>query len=180
MVYIFYFLCYTHHRRMEEMKIVIVDEKTFLEDPEFWVKTMREFNAEQTAEKMLGTIRRNCFFCFAFNDDGEVVSWSRSAKTYGRKTMYCLRHIFTKPEFRGKGYAGLCFKATEDYITKNDISITKIYTFVDNDNESSIKFHEKMGYKRVKKPSKYLVDMHGWDSAIMFEKHIDRNLEKER
>ena len=154
------------------MKVEIVDEKTFLENPSFWVKTMQEFFPDKTEQTMLETIRRNCFFSFVFNDEGEVVAWSRSAKTYGRKTLYCLRHVETKPEFRGNGYAVLLYKASEDYIKQIDRDAKKIYTFVRDDNKSSIKLHEKMGYKRVKKPSKYLVDMHGWDTAIMFEKRI--------
>ena len=162
------------------MQTVIVDEKMFLSRPEFWVKTMREFYPEQTANDMLATIRNGSFYCFVFNDRGEVVSWSRTAKTYGRKTMYCLRQVETKKEERGNGYAGLNYKASEEYIAKTDSNAKTIYTFVDDDNESSIRLHEKLGYKQVEKPSKYLVNMHGWNTAIMFEKQIERENEKEQ
>ena len=158
------------------MKTIIVDKQTFLKNPKFFVKTMQEFDSNITEESMLRTIEFNSFYFFAFDDNG-VVSWGRCAKTYGRKTMWCIRQIETKKEYQGKGYAGLLYRACEDYLSR-DTKSKRIYTFVDSENEKSIRFHEKMGYERVGTVSKEIREMHGWDSAIMFEKRIEKEIVK--
>lgn len=108
-----------------------------------------------------------------------IMGKSRCGKTYGRKTMWCIRQIDTKKEYQGKGYAGLLYRPCEDYLSR-DTKEKRIYAFVDSENEKSIQFHEKMGYKRVEKVSKEIREMHGWDSAIMFEKRIEKEIVKEQ
>ena len=161
------------------MKTIIADKQTFIKNPKFFVKTMREFDSNITEESMLRTIEFNSFYFFAFDDNDNVMSWGRCAKTYGRKTMWCIRQIETKKEYQGKGYAGLLYRACEDYLSQ-DINAKRIYAFVDSENEKSIQFHEKMGYERVEKVSKEIREMHGWDSAIMFEKRIEKEIVKEQ
>ena len=159
------------------MKTIICNEQTFLENPSFFVDALREFCSEQTYAGMLNTIKNNCFYIFVFDEHNDVVSWGRCAKTYGRKTMWCIRQVETKEQYQGKGFAGLLYAACEEYL-QQDKNAKRIYTFVDDDNEKSIRFHEKMGYRRVEKASKEIREMHGWDSAIMFEKHIEKENEK--
>lgn len=154
------------------MKTIIVDEEKFLSNPDFFTKTLQEFCPQETAESMLNTIRNRCFYCFVFNENEEVVSWSRTAKPWDRKTLYCIRQVETKVEHRGKGYAGFCYKASEEYISMNDEKAKRIFVFVDEENTSSIRFHEKLGFSKSSKVSKYLKDLYGWDSACMLEKEI--------
>lgn len=156
------------------MKTIIVDEEKFVNNPDFFTKILQEFCPEETEESMLNTIRNRCFYCFVFNENDEVVAWSRTAKPWDRETLYCVRQVETKEEHRGKGYAGLCYEAAEEYISKHDEKAKKIFTFVDAENESSIRFHEKLGYSKSNKVSKYLKELYGWDSANMFEKEITR------
>lgn len=159
------------------MKTIIVDKQTFINNPKFFVKTMQEFDSDITKDDMLRTIEFNGFYFFAF-DNGDVVSWGRCAKTYRRKTMWCIRQIETKKQYQGKGYAGLLYSVCEDYLRKNT-QAKIIYTFVDTKNEKSLNFHKKMGYERVENVSKEIRELHGWDSAIMFEKLIQRDTIKE-
>ncbi len=161
------------------MKTIIVDMENFLLKPQFYVNVMKEFGDDEiTKDDMQRTISYNGFYFFAFDDNNNVVSWGRCAKAYRRKTMWCIRQIETKEDYRGNGYAGALYKLCEEYLRRKD-DARKIYTFVDVDNNTSIRFHEKMGYKKVKKVGKEIRYMHGWDSAIMFEKQIKREIEKE-
>lgn len=155
------------------MKSIIVDKQTFLKNPDFFVNGMLQFDDEITKEDMLRTIEFNGFYFFAFDDDDKLAAWGRCAKTYGRKTMWCIRQIQTKEEYQRQGYAELLYKECEKFLT-NNTSVKRIYAFVDENNFKSIKFHEKMGYDRVERVSKEIRQMHGWDSAIMFEKKINR------
>lgn len=154
------------------MKTIIVDEKAFKENPTKYLNTLREFAPDETEETMLRTLNnRESVFCFVFDDNDLVVSWARGVMAYNRQTIYIIRQVETKEEFKGKGYAGLCYTAIEEYLSKQD-KAKRIITFVDDENISSIKFHEKMGYTRVE-PSKYLKDLYGWENAYMYEKEIE-------
>ena len=152
------------------MKILIADDKSFKDKSEIYVKALKEFCPNETANSMLNTIKRDCFFCFVFNDNEEVVTWARVAKPYNRKTIYCIRQIETKEQHQGNGYASFCYSAIEDYVSKLE-NAKKLISFVDNENISSINFHKKMGYTVNKTASKYLQNLYGWNSAIMFEKN---------
>ncbi len=121
------------------------------------------------------TIKNNCFYCFVFNDNDEIITWCRVAKPWDRKTIYVIRQVETKDQFKGKGYASLCYFAVEEYISKID-NARKIISFVDDENVSSIKLHEKLGYTKNYNASKYLRELYGWNSAIMFEKKIVKQL----
>ena len=155
------------------MKTIIVNEEVFLKTPDLFVKALEEFGPGTTAEDMLRTIRFNGFYFFAFDEKDNVTAWGRCAKTWRRKTMYCIRQVETKEEYRNKGYASQLYKVCEEYLKRDGIA-KRIYTFVDKDNVASLRFHEKNGYSRVNKVSKEIREIHGWESAIMFEKQINK------
>lgn len=153
------------------MKTIIADINSFPLNAELFIKSLKEFCPNETTELMFSTIKNRCFFCFVFNDNNEVVSWCRVAKPWNRKTIYVIRQIETKEKFKRKGYAEICYSEAEKYISTLN-NAKKIITFVDNENTPSIRFHEKNGYVRTENTSKYLIDLYGWNSAIMFEKKV--------
>lgn len=99
--------------------------------------------------------------------------WCRVEKPWFRKTIYVIRQVETDEKHRCKGYASACYQAIEKYISQID-SARKMIAFVDNENTKSIKFHKKAGFSKSKKTSKYLTNLYGWKSAIMFEKIINK------
>ncbi len=159
------------------MKTSIVDINSFKLNEKLFVKSMQNFYPDMTSEIMLSTIKNNCFYCFAFDENDKAVSWCRVAKPWDKKTIYIIRQIETAEKSKGKGYASNCYQAVEKYLSQID-NAKKIIAFVDNKNVESIKFHEKSGYSKSLKTSKYLSNLYGWDSALMFEKVIHKGKER--
>ena len=153
------------------MKTLIADINSFKLNEQLFIKSMQTFCPNETAESMLSTIKNNCFYCFAFDENNKVASWCRVAKPWDRKTIYVIRQIETAEKYKGKGYASACYQAIEKHLSQID-SARKIIAFVDDENIQSIKLHEKLGYSKSKNASKYLSNLYGWESALMFEKEI--------
>lgn len=155
------------------MNIIIADINSFQDNEKLFVKAMQRFCPNETSESMLSTIKSNSFYCFVFDEINNAVCWCRVAKPWDRKTIYVIRQIETAEQYKGKGYASACYKAVEKYIAQLDNS-RKIIAFVDDENIQSIKLHEKLGYSISHNPSKYLYNLYGWESALMFEKDITK------
>ena len=153
------------------MKTLIAYINSFKLNEQLFVKSMQEFHPNETTESMLSTIKNNCFYCFAFDENNKAVSWCRVAKPWDRKTIYVVRQVETAEKCQGKGYASACYQSVEKYLSQID-SARKIVAFVDDENIQSIKFHEKLGYTKSQNASKYLSNLYGWASASMYEKAI--------
>lgn len=156
------------------MKTLIINAENFNKYKLLGLNCLQTFFPEETEESMFKTINNNCFYCFVFNENNDVVCWSRVARPWDRKTIYIIRQIETKNEEKGKGFAKICYSAIEKYLSEID-DAKKLVAFVDDDNIASIKLHQNTGFERNSNPSKYLKNLYGWDSAIMYEKKINQN-----
>ena len=86
--------------------------------------------------------KSNSFLIFLMNDD-ELISMINGYE-YEDKS-WCLFSLFTKFEYRKKGYAENILTLAINEISKNDYS--KIIVGIEKDNTPSIKLHEKVGFR---------------------------------
>lgn len=158
------------------MRSIIVNKKNYDENKENVVNVLHIFYPDDqiNINDIFKTLQNEgAFYCFLIDDNNEVVSYCRGVKVWNRKTFFVIRQVETLDKYKGKGYAGKCYKAAEDYISKFYSNTKKIIAFVDNENHSSVRFHEKNGYILNDKASEYLRTLYGWKSAFMFEKNVN-------
>lgn len=161
------------------MNCVVINKDEYLENIDFYTDIISLFYDDINKDTILKNFEYGSLYCFVLDEKDNPASICRFTKAYNRETIYVIRQIDTLKEYQGRGFASLCLKSVEQYLS--GIEKAKIIvSFVDDENQASINLHEKCGFNKAEKISGYLQMLYGWDSAYMFEKTIDKSFRYEK
>ena len=82
-----------------------------------------------------------------WEEDGEILGYAYASKPYTRAAFaWCAEpSVYLKPEARGRGIAAKLYAALEEILKKQGYQV--LYALITGENEASLRFHEKMGYR---------------------------------
>ena len=132
-----------------DLKIEFLDLNRYKQNPEFYsmaVETAFEVPGLQVETQL----QNGVFFTLAFADDipcGVV----RFTRVYNRKTVYCLRQVFVREQYRKMGIASKMYELALPELKKR--GATKILSFILENNRASQKLHYKHDFKYTEKGS---------------------------
>ena len=83
-----------------------------------------------------------------WEEDGEILGYAYASKPYTRAAFsWCAEpSVYLKPEARGKGIAAKLYAVLEEILKRQGYQV--LYALITEENEASLRFHEKMGYAR--------------------------------
>ncbi len=85
-----------------------------------------------------------------------------------------LTGLYTRQEFRGKGYAEALINNTLSHLFRRGIQ--KIYSHIRNDNISSIRVHLKCGFEKINDYAAYIDGSVDWRSATYLKNAVSHSL----
>ena len=85
---------------------------------------------------------------FGAFEDGALVSVAGTHLVSDQESVAAVGNVYTRPEFRGRGYATLCTAATTRYLCERGIQTIALN--VAQGNEAAIHIYERLGYRRHK------------------------------
>ena len=163
------------------MEILIIDSNNFLEKQEEFENLVYAFYREDGSNFMKGSLgiadmvlNKDVLYGAAIKD-GKIVCLCRAAKMLDEKDLFTIRQIDTLEYYRGQGVAGAVLRELGKHI--KSLGGKKIFSLADTENTSSIKMHEKSGYKIVEPTDDFKKTFYYWQGAHVFEKDLEEENE---
>jgi ribosomal protein S18 acetylase RimI-like enzyme len=111
------------------------------------------FSREANAEVLAVRLKSKLFGIFVAEENGALAGFVHGSVTKldrrlsfeGQNSIARIDEIYVKDEYRGSGAAAALLGAAEDWFAQSGVSIVESYIL--SENFSSIRFHEKLGYK---------------------------------
>ena len=82
-----------------------------------------------------------------YEEDGEILGYAYASAPYARAAYaWCAEpSVYLKPEVRGRGIGRKLYAALEQILDCQGYQV--LYTLVTQENEASLRFHERCGYR---------------------------------
>lgn len=123
-----------------------------IEDLAFFYQSFENeiFKQSKDIEEIKGLLQGRATNFYAYKENGKITSIA--AKTRETEEICAISHVYTNPEYRGKGYARkVVSKLVEDILSLNKIP----YLYVDNHNPISNHIYKEIGFDYLICQSQY-------------------------
>ena len=130
-----------------------------------------EVPSEEEFAKRMETIQKKHLFLVA-EDEGVIVGYAYSSDPFERRAYHFNAEIsvYVREGYRKKGIGKALYEIIERVLFR--LGYLRIYSLITSENEDSVLFHEKMGYKRVFEMVDTGYKFGRWISVIWMEKEL--------
>lgn len=156
---------------MNNIKTIFIDGNKFKLNPNYYTQLINQILPFDTldCEDIYEQLQKGTYYYILIADE-RVASICRVIKL--SKSTYINSPIVTDDKYQGKGYATKCMIGCERQLKKRGCK--KLISFVDDENIASYNLHIKVGYTRIKDCDKFKDIKYYWDTAIVFEKVLNK------
>jgi len=98
-------------------------------------------------EKQISALEPDKKAMFVAEKSGAVVGFGRMVRDSGEASQWWLAGLFVHPDHRGRGIGRSLVRACVSYAKKRAATVIRSETHLDN--TTSIRFHERVGFKTV-------------------------------
>lgn len=130
---------------------------------EYDVPTREEF-----AQRFMSIARE--FPWLVCETGGRIVGYAYAERTFARAAYQWDADIavYLREDAQGQGIAGCLYRAVESFLKR--MGYVKLYALVTSENERSMRFHEKMGYKKIAVFPETGYKRGAWLGVVWYEK----------
>ena len=108
-----------------------------------------------------------------YEEDGEILGYAYGGPEYTRAAYQWTveTSVYISENARGKGIGTALYEKILDILKKQNFCVC--YVLINDDNEASVKLHEKLGFKQngYRKNCGYKFEK--WHSVVFFEKQLN-------
>lgn len=107
-----------------------------------------------------------------WEESGEILGYAYASAPYAREAFrWCAEpSVYLKPEAQGKGIGTKLYSALEAILKEQGYQV--LYALITDENEASIRFHEKLGYQYSVKFSNCGFKFNRWLGLVWMEKRL--------
>ncbi len=107
-----------------------------------------------------------------WEENGEILGYAYASKPYARAAFsWCAEpSVYLKPEARGCGLASKLYAVLEEILRQQGYQV--LYALITDENEASLRFHEKMGYQYSVKFPACGFKFNRWLGLVWMEKRL--------
>lgn len=105
-----------------------------------------------------------------WEENGEISGYAYASAPFERSASHWCAEVtvYLKPEARGKGIARKLYTVLEAILAKQGYQV--LYALVCDENENSLSFHKKMGYRKIGEFSNCGFKFGRWVGLVWMEK----------
>ena len=139
------------------MEYKIIKRKEYKQNKEYYISLIKDmFRNDNDKLANINEIENHLDFIFNeekdYNsflilqiDDDKLISMINAYEYNNINHDWCFFSLFTKKEYRKKGYGEKMIKCALEYVKKYECS--KVISGIENDNYASVELHKKVGFK---------------------------------
>ena len=107
-----------------------------------------------------------------WEEAGQILGYAYAARPFERPAYsWCAEpSIYLRPDARGRGLGAKLYAALEEILKRQ--GYCRLYAIITAENQSSLRFHEKMGYRNVGQLHSCGWKLGRWCSIIWMEKSL--------
>lgn len=108
-----------------------------------------------------------------WEEAGQILGYAYAARPFERPAYsWCAEpSIYLRPDARGRGIGAKLYAALEEILKRQ--GYCRLYAIITAENRSSLRFHEKMGYRSVGQLNNCGWKLGRWCSIIWMEKSLN-------
>ena len=108
-----------------------------------------------------------------YEENGKILGYAYGGPEYTRAAYQwtCETSVYVSEEARGKGIGAALYEKILDILKKQNFCVC--YVLINDDNEASVKMHEKFGFKQNGYRKKCGYKFGKWHSVVFLEKQLN-------